>query len=518
MSLQKQTFVEIFDNLSKVIDVDDSRGRSVPKNMNFIEEGYLAKDTGCEYFGDTSADTDIHSIFRYEKKNGTKYTIRAKGTKLQSYDSGTDTFIDIVSCPTFTTGARFGFIVYNDLLYIGNGVESLYTWDGTTFTEYASAPKGNVIEIFEDRLFVSGVTANPLTLYFTDAMNNTPPSFPVANIITLLGTDYVKTMVNYYGTLLVFKSDSIWKITFVYDQTFALFLPKIEVQSKNYGVASRKSVVWVENDLWFFTGREIRSIGYQDQQIGILGVNQSVISDTIKETLYTVAVGNYDAACVFYYDRRFYLSIPLNSSANNTTFVCHTLYENNWTKYVNRIKASTQDYMEIDGVVYTASSINLFGLIKWDAVSLNDAGTAIACEVFFDRVEDKDFNKFTFYRYLDLMFKDLTARVTVTIRTDANDSRFESSKVFVIGSTPVNDEMTVGEIPFGDMVWGEGYGYTIDFSPFQKRRISFLEKGQAITIGLSNSELSETFTLVQMALSGHRKPRKMFKPSSIVSV
>jgi hypothetical protein len=515
MSLQKQTFVEIFNNLSKIIDVDDGRGRSVPQNMNFIEEGYLSKDTGCEYFGDTSA-TDTHSIFRYEKKDGTKYTIRAKGTKLQVYNTGTGVFDDLA--PTFTAGARFGFVVYNDDLYGCNGVEDYFKWDGTTFTTYASAPKGNSLEIFEDRMFVTGVTSEPLNVYYTDA--GTVTVFPAPNVLKPLGTDYMKAMVNYYGTMLLFKRDSIWKLTFVYDQVVSLFLPKLEVQSKNYGVASRKSVVWVENDLWFFTGREIRSIGYQDQQIGILGVNQSVISEPIKESLYTVAVSNYDLACVFYYDRRFYVSVPIGGgvTTNNTTFVCHTLYENNWTKYVNRIKSSNQDYMEIDGVVYTASSVAPYGLMKWDTTLLNDNNVAIASEVFFDRVEDKDFNKFTFYRYLDLMFKDLTARVTVTIRTDANDSRFESSKAFVIGSTPVSGDMTVGEIPFGDMVWGEGYGYTIEYSPFQKRRISFLEKGQAITIGISNSNLSETFTLVQMALSGHRKPRKMFKPSSIVSI
>lgn len=516
MPIKKQTFVEIFDNLAKAIDVDDSRGRSVPKNMNFIEEGYLSKDTGCEYFGTTSSDTDIHSPFVYDKKDGTRYIIQAKGTKLQMDTTGNGVFTDIPSCPTFTAGAHFGFVTYNDELYLGNAVESFYKWDGTTFTEYASAPKGNTLEIFEDRMFVTGVTAEPLSIYYTDA--GTVTTFPSQNVLKPLGTDHVMTVENYYGTLLIFKKDSIWKLTFVYDQVVSLFLPKLEIQSKNYGTASRKSVTWVENDLWFFTGREVRSIGYQDQQIGILGINQSVISESIKETLYTIAVADHGKVVVFYHERRFYLSITLAGIANNVTFVCHTLHKNTWTKYVNRIKASNQGYIQVDGDIYTASSVAPYGLMKWDTDLLNDNDAAISAEVFFDRVEDKDFNKFVFYRYLDLLFKDLQARVTVTIRTDANDGRTTSSKIFTIGSVPVNDGMTVGEIPFGDMVWGEGYGYTIDYSPFQKRRISFLEKGQAIIIGLSNSNVSETFTLSQMALSGHRKPRKMFKPSSIISV
>lgn len=516
MPLQKQQFTEIFDNLGKIVDVDDSRGRSVPINMNFVEEGFLSKDTGCGYFGGSDATTDIHSIFVYEKKDGTRYIIRAKGTKLQVYDSGTETFSDISGSPTFTAGARFGYKVYDDELWFGNGVESLYKWDGTTFTAYASAPKGNILEIFEDRLFVSGVTAEPLSIYYSNTGDFT--TFSASDVLKPLGTDSVKSLQNYYGTLLIFKADSIWKLTFVYDQVVTLFIPKLEIQSKNYGAASRQAVTWVENDLWFFTGREVRSIGYQDQQIGILGVNQSVISEQIKETLYTLAVSNYDDVCVFYYDRRFYLSVNIGGDNNNITFVCHTLYQNSWTKYTDRIKAATQDYMEIDGQVYTASAAAPYGIIQWDESLLNDNNEAIACEVFFDRIEDKDFNKFVFYRYLDLMFKDISARVTVTIKTDANDGRTESTKQFVIGSETVSSDLTTGEVPFGEMVWGEGYGYTIEFSPFQKRRVSFLEKGQAITIGLSNNVAGQTFTIVQMALSGHRKPRKMFKPSSIISV
>ena len=155
MPLRKQQFTEIFDNLGKIVDVDDSRGRSVPVNMNFVEEGFLAKDTGCGYFGGSEASTDVHSIFQYEKKDGTKYTIRAKGTKLQVYDSGAGTFSDISGSPTFTAGARFGYRVYDDELWLGNAVESLYKWDGSTFTEYASAPKGNILEIFVDRLLLS---------------------------------------------------------------------------------------------------------------------------------------------------------------------------------------------------------------------------------------------------------------------------------------------------------------------------------------------------------------------------
>lgn len=373
MPLSKTEFTILKDNLAKAVDVDDSQGRSVPTNMNYVEEGYLIKDTGYIPVGISTLTLD-HSIFYYQKKNGISYLIRGKGTKLQRYSFPDRTWYDIAGSPTFTADAEFGYVVYNDDLYFGNAVESLYKWNGTTFTEYASAPKGNILEIFEDRLFITGVRSEKLTVYYSNV--GVPTTFSAPDLLKPLGTDQVTGLVNYYGTLLIFKSGSIWKLTFVYDQVVSLFVPKLELQSNNYGACSYKAVTWVENDVWFFTGREVRSIGYKDQQIGILGVNNSVISDEIKETLKTIVTTDYPKVSVFYSDRRFYLAVPLAARENNCTFVCHLLYGNKWTKYTGRDKARFRSATKIDDIIYTTNGNSPYGVIKWtvepaDALPLN---------------------------------------------------------------------------------------------------------------------------------------------------
>ena len=362
MPLSKETIVITKDNLTKEIDVDDSAGRSVPQNMNFVEEGYLIKDTGYIPTG-LATDELAHSLFNYEKKNGTSYFIRGLGTKLQTYSFQDRQWYDIPGSPTFTSDAQFGYQVYNDDLYLGNGVESLYKWNGTTFTEYASAPKGNILQVFEDRLFIAGVTAEPLTAYYSNA--GVPTTFTPVDIVKPLGTDKINGLINYYGTLLIFKQESIWKLTFVYDQVVSLFVPKLELQSQNYGACSIRAVTWVENDVWFFTGKEIRSIGYKDQQIGILGVNNSVISDSLKETLSKIKTENYSKVVVFYENRRFYLNVVEADATSGTTFVCHLLYQNNWTKYVNRDKSKMGSAVVINGIIYSSNAFAPYGVIKW---------------------------------------------------------------------------------------------------------------------------------------------------------
>lgn len=358
----KKEFVKTFDDLQAVIDVDDSAGRSVPINMNFTEEGFLTKDTGFVPCGQ-SEDVLCHSLFNYKKKGGTSYQIRSKGTKLQTYNAVDRLWTDIPGSPTFTEGAEFGFVVYDDLLYLGNAVESMYTWDGTTFTAYASAPKGNIFEVFEDRVFVAGVTAQPLTVYYSNVGNGT--TFGGSDLVQPLGADSVVNLKNYYGSLLIFKQESIVKLTFIYDSVVSLYVPKLEVQSGTYGACSRKAVAWVENEIWFFTGSEVRAIGFSNTVSGIFGINKSVISEPIKETLKTLAIANLSKVVCFYNNRRFYLGVPLVASTVDTIFVCHTLYANSWTKYSSRDKAKVNDFMAIDKTIYSSASSVPYGIIKW---------------------------------------------------------------------------------------------------------------------------------------------------------
>lgn len=380
MPVKQEKFAIVQDDLQKIIDVDGGGdGRSVPVNMNFIDEGYLTKDTGFTLFG-ASTGEKTHSLFHYKKKDGTSYIIRAKGTKLQLYNTFDREWSDITGSPTFTENAQFGYIVYENLLYIGNAVESMYTWNGITFTEYASAPKGNIFEVFEDRVFVTGVILEPLSVYYSNVAVGT--AFTATDVVKPLGTDSVTNLKNFYGSLMMFKRDSIWKLTFVYDQVATLFVPKLDQQSGNYGACSRTAVAWVENDLWFFTGREVRSIGYQDNNTGVFGINRSVISESIKETLKLIDTDNYSKCLVAYNNRRFYLGVPITDDENDTTFVCHLLYNRAWTKYTDRDKARINSFMVVDDVIYTSSSSSPYGVIDWqvDTEDTEDINNTLTTE------------------------------------------------------------------------------------------------------------------------------------------
>lgn len=515
MPYKKSTFSIIQDNMVEAIDVDDSRGRSVPSNMNFIETGYLTKDTGFSLSGATETTT-MHSMFNFEKKDGTSYFLRVKGTKLQQFNTTTLLWVD--TAKTVTVDLKMSYVVYNDVLYCSNGTDTVFSYDGSGFTDRATIPKGTILEIFEDRLYVSGVTAEPLSVYYSNITTIT--TFDVADVFKPLGVDVVTSLKNYYGALLIFKKKSIWKVTRVQDVS-GTYYNKQELQSNRYGACNRFSVVWVENDIWFFTGREVRAFGFKDQQTGVLGLNSSVLSEPIKETLLTIPETNYPYISCHYNNRKFYLAVGLTSATytlNDNLFVCHTLYKNSWTKYVSRDKAKCTELYSINNTVYSIKNVTPFATLKWDDTLLNDNSTAITGTVIFKKVEDKDFNLFNIYRYLDLMFKNLQAKIAVTVYQDKSDIRTSLSKTFYIGLGTEDELATIGEVDYGENLVADGFGQSPVNAPFIKRRISFLSKAQSLTVQLSNSGLSETFTIAQFALSGTKQEKKTFSPGGIVSI
>ncbi len=598
---KRTQFVLPINDLTKMIDVDDNRGRSVPQNFGFIEEGYLSKDTGVRLFGEVDVALR-HSLYHYKLKSGTSYILSGCDDNLQIYNFTTEAWEDLIQMAdvtitiatpgvvtladhnlvaddtvkfsttgalptgiiagvtyyviaagltsstfrfsttlggaavntsgtqsgiqslqtfhTFTAEAEFGFYTYDNVLYGCNAVEPLFKWTGSQFTFHDAVPQGNILEVFEDRLFISGVTGEPYTTYYSDVAD--PLTFQPDSVINPLGEDKITNLKNYYGSLLIFKQNSIWKLTFQYDQVVDLFLPKIDLQSKNFGCASRKGATWTDNDIWFFTGTEVRAIGFKENEIGVLGVDRSVISTPIAETLKYINPDDYEKCAVFFDQAlsRFFLSVPLSSNTPNVLFVCHALYGNSWTKFTDRDKAKVNGFLAIDGTIYTTTASGNYGVRVWDPSILNDVDedgddVAINGSFYLRRIEDKDFNRSRIYRYLGLDFKNLQALVTVNIKHEIHNDSELGTKTFYVGNDVEDSEGALGETPFGQELIADSYGEDDITSPYSKKKISFLYKSQGIIIGLSNNRIDQTFTIARMELLGMDQPSKYFSSRNI---
>lgn len=161
---------------------------------------------------------------------------------------------DCVNWTTIVTGldtdAPFSFEVFNEKIYMSNGVDDYSSWDGTTFTTYSGAPKGKFLVLWKDAMWVAGVTGNEDRLYGSDpgdaeafdALSFVDVSKGDGDECTGLGTD---------GTFLVFFKRRTHSV--VYDPvTFANRVIDFEK-----GCESHFSIIQHEEQLYFFSRRGV---------------------------------------------------------------------------------------------------------------------------------------------------------------------------------------------------------------------------------------------------------------------
>lgn len=189
------------------------------------------------------------------------------------------------------------------------------------------------------------------------------------------------------------------------------------------------------------------------------------------------------------------ITVKLGTTGSETTIPAgsgNSVFSGTYSGQSGIIITRTADFDgAIDDVFYAQVPIGT--TVDWDADNVIVV-TAIDSSVFFKRIEDKEFNVYRLYRFLDLLFKDLDGFVTVTIKEERDDILTTKSTIFSVGNT------------------------SNPASPFSKKKISFLCKDQAIIIGLSNASLDETFSIASYVISGHKAPKRMFGADKIISV
>lgn len=161
-------------------------------------------------------------------------------------------------------GGQWYFMAYVD----GNGSVS-WIDDGSITPEpmfpppegdSTQGPRGKYITLYKDTLFIYGDRKNPSRLYYSGG-GDMIDDFSVANgggFIDVSKNDgTVGTgMIQYRNSLIVFKEDSIYKFEFTTSG-----LPSLEQINPAVGAISRRSIVAVENDIYFASRRGVFTVG-----------------------------------------------------------------------------------------------------------------------------------------------------------------------------------------------------------------------------------------------------------------
>lgn len=186
-------------------------------NVRTDENGQLSKRLGIVKDNTTamSGSQKIRNGYTYRQSDGDEYLIWQSSNSI-FYRVGDGTYGIITS--TYNTTYNADYATANDLLYVSDGNTNMFSWDGTTRTDYdltnsTNMVKARYIEWAFLRMWYAGIDGQRSRVYYSEVLE--PANIQAANFIDIAPDDGdVGTGLLLSGDSLIFtKKYSTWEIT-----------------------------------------------------------------------------------------------------------------------------------------------------------------------------------------------------------------------------------------------------------------------------------------------------------------
>lgn len=434
-------------------------------------------------FTSLSAPT-ITSVTRTGGSSGT-YTFSYKvtavsdnGETLPSAASTATADVDTLTSTVYMTivwGAVTGAVGYNVygrkdgewyyMTYLeGNGsvtyVDKATVTPSTAFpppeANTTQGPKGKYIASYKDTIFIYGDTSNPSRLYYSGggdkiddfSIGNGGGFIDIAKNDGTIGTG----MIQFRNTMIVFKEDSIYQFDFL-----SSGLPSITQINPAVGAISRRSIIMVENDVYFASRRGIFTVGNETGfAFDVLRTNE--ISARVRPVFQQIDSSYMSKISAIYatadnYNLVVFSYTPSGSTSNSKALVFDrerlAWYEwtninaNCWVQY----NPSSQG-----GATKVLYGDDSSGYVKQILTGTDDFGSGI--HGYFKTVS-ADFNNLNIYKNLkdvDIILRNPKGSVALDIVSDG----ITTSRSVTIDT--VLPSINWGHYVLSDFLLGDSYG------------------------------------------------------------
>lgn len=264
------------------------------------------------------------------------------------------------------------------------------------------------IENYSERMWFSGMTFSPSSLYFSDFSEPEQIILDDGNPIEIRTSDGqpITGMKNYGGGLIVFKDNSFHALSGDDPSNFS-----VRQISQEYGCLNNMAIAQFQDVLIFLDKKGI---------IEFNGSNINLISTKIDPILKRMNITAARVEACMTYDKlrnEVLCDIPIDGSDKNNITLVYDIIQNAWTtyKYGSYVPAVSQIIKGRLDNFYTFSGGYSGTIVYFGASFLSDAGSGITC-VIGSRYHTEEGNSITKqYRRLFLNFTPSTPGSTVPV-------------------------------------------------------------------------------------------------------
>lgn len=360
------------------------------------------------------------------------------------------------------SGVLLGYNVYGrklgDERFLGSvpGTSNNFIDDGTSVvSEFGYPPTADstggvnakFVTRFEDRLIYAGIVGEPSKVVITGRV----PSQDKLDIsyggnyilIEPDAGDDITGLGVFEDRIIVFKEKSIWQITLSYSSVgnFSVTQPTAKLITGSHGCIAPRSIMAVENDVFFLTRKGVYSLGYEPNVFNVLRTNE--ISARIRPFFDNLTIAQKQNACAFYYDFKYGISFP----GKNKTMVYdreRTSWIGPWTNDAN-LFYTYYDSTGVDHLLYGSDDSPY--VVEYKDSYADDNGTAIATNLKTKKEDYGDWARFKNIKEVFTLFRNVQGTVNFNLRLQERNGQVTTAKSFSISPT-------AGSAGWGSYTWG----------------------------------------------------------------
>lgn len=397
-----------------------------------------------------------------------------------------------------------GFISSTATIFDDNGTAIPKEFSFPQTSDSTGGPKAKYVKRFQDRLIFAGIDGDPTKMLISGRVPN-HEKFDVS-----FGGNYIKiepdagdpiTQIEaFQDRIIVFKERSLWQVTLTFEQVGNFFIttPNLKLITASNGCIAPRSVVAVENDIYFLTRKGVFTIGNEANYFDVLRSNE--ISVRIRPYFENLTISQLQNAVATYHKGKYIIGFP----GKNEMMV------------FDRERAAWTGPWNLDSTVFEVfydSSNNdhlLFakaGTVNVDEFSDSlddDKGTAIETTL---RTRSEDFGDWSIFKKVQNIFtemRNVSGTVTVDIRLENRRGSVETVESFNVTSG-FNGLSGWGADLWGNTLWGDtGATPTNVEANYTIRWASLNKKGRTMQLIIKTSASDANYELV--GIRGDVKP------------
>lgn len=475
------------------------------QNVQFDEGGVVRKRMGFKKFAGTLTQARGLGLLNTPTIN---HLCTIDNTTFEYYAGSVWVPVTTIS---FTAGQEIAFTQARSKIYVWNGVDSGAEWDGTTLSRPGTMPSAK-FSIFYNSYHICAGTGTQQSRLFFSALDNASiftssgadwdsTKVPGATVFNTSGAQYIDINPGdddkitglgiFSDIIIVFKEKSIYQVSLTVSSA-GVMTPSVQPITKAAGCVSHRTIVAVENDLFFLSREGVRFLGNQANYFN--SIRTSILSKNIDSIMASMKPDSFAKSTAVYFDNEYIINIPDAAGNITVTLSFHNEFKA-WSKWTNINADAMIKYIDSSNnqrlILNTETGTQMY---EFTPGIYNDDGVAINSYLLSKVFDFKNPDITKYFVDLGLIFRTISGLIDIEIYTEGNVLFGGTAS---IGGNPVSDGM--GMTMLGYTVLGEGGGTdnpNTESYTDRVERVVIKTKSTSIRFRLANNRTNENFVVL----------------------